>query len=409
MYSLAIYLYMLCARLVALFNRKARLLVRGQRATWRQLRQQAGEGGYVWFHAASLGEFEQGRPLMERLRREHPEKKILLTFFSPSGYEVRKNYEGADLVCYLPFDTPLNARRFVRLVRPEAVFLIKYEFWRNYIDVLHRRHIPIYSVSSIFREGQVFFRFYGRNYARCLRRITHFYVQNEHSRQLLARLGVTAVTVANDTRFDRVIDVRHAARPLPLAETFAKGARVIVAGSSWAPDEDLLIPYFNTHPDVRLILAPHVVSETHLKEIEDRLQRPAVRYTAATPETAAAAHCLIIDCYGCLSSLYRYATVAYVGGGFGVGIHNVPEAAVYGCPVLIGPNNGKFREAQELLANGGCREVHDTAGFTQTIDLLLSDAGELARAGRAAGEYISSNAGATDLIFNDVYGRGRKA
>lgn len=408
MYSLAIYLYMLCARLAALFNRKARLLVRGQRATWHQLRQQAGQEGYVWFHAASLGEFEQGRPLMERLRREHPEKKILLTFFSPSGYEVRKNYEGADLVCYLPFDTPLNARRFVRLVRPEAVFLIKYEFWRNYIDVLHRRHIPIYSVSSIFREGQVFFRFYGRNYARCLRRITHFYVQNEHSRQLLARLGVTAVTVANDTRFDRVIDVRRAARPLPLAETFAKGARVIVAGSSWAPDEDLLIPYFNTHPDVRLILAPHVVSETHLKEIEDRLQRPAVRYTAATPETAAAAHCLIIDCYGCLSSLYRYATVAYVGGGFGVGIHNVPEAAVYGCPVLIGPNNGKFREAQELLANGGCREVHDTADFTQTIDLLLSDADELARAGRAAGEYISSNAGATDLIFNDVYGRERK-
>lgn len=405
MYSLAIYLYMLCANIVALFSRKARLLVRGHRDTWNILRAAAGDRRYVWFHAASLGEFEQGRPLIERLRREHPEKKILLTFFSPSGYEVRKNYEGADLVCYLPFDTPLNARKFVRLARPEAVFLIKYEFWRNYIDVLHRENIPIYSVSSIFRERQVFFRFYGRNYARCLRRLTHLYVQNEHSRQLLAGLGVTAVTVAGDTRFDRVVDIRRAARPLPLAEAFAEGARVLVAGSSWAPDEDLLIPYFNRHPELRLILAPHVVDEAHLKEIEGKLERPCVRYTAATPETAAAAHCLIIDCYGCLSSLYRYATVAYVGGGFGVGIHNVPEAAVYGCPVLIGPNNGKFQEAQALLRNGGCREVHDADDFGRTLDLLFSDAGELARAGRAAGEYISSNAGATELIFNDVYGR----
>lgn len=275
-YSLAIYLYMLCANIVSLFNKKARLMMRGHHQAWKILRQKIGDGEYYWFHAASLGEFEQGRPLMERLRREHPEAKILLTFFSPSGYEVRKNYEVADVVCYLPFDTPANARKFVRLARPKAVFLIKYEFWRNYIDVLHRRGIPVYSVSSIFRENQVFFRWYGQKYARCLRRVTHFFVQNEASRQLLSRLGVTAVSVVGDTRFDRVIDIRNAAKPLPLVERFAKG-QVLVAGSSWAPDEDLIIPFFNAHPELRLVLAPHVVSEEHLKEIERKLQRKTLR------------------------------------------------------------------------------------------------------------------------------------
>lgn len=403
MYSLAIYLYMLCANVVALFNKKARLLTRGHRNTWRILRRDIGDADYYWFHAASLGEFEQGRPLMERLRREHPEAKILLTFFSPSGYEVRKDYDVADVVCYLPFDTPANARKFVRLARPKAVFLIKYEFWRNYIDVLHRRNIPIYSVSSIFREGQIFFRWYGRNYARCLRRVSHFFVQNDASRQLLARLGVTEVTVTGDTRFDRVIDIRHAARPLPLVERFAQGAgAVLVAGSSWPPDEDILIAYFNAHPELRLVLAPHVVSEDHLREIEGKLSRPAVRYTQATPESAAEAHCLIIDCYGLLSSIYRYATVAYVGGGFGVGIHNVPEAAVYGCPVIIGPNNMKFREARDLIDNGGCVEIHGAADFGRAMDTFLTDADALAQAGRAAGGYISDNAGAADTVYRTI-------
>ena len=379
MYSLAIYIYMLCAGVVSLFNRKARLLIRGHRDTWRILRSQIGDRRYVWFHAASLGEFEQGRPLMERLRREHPEKRILLTFFSPSGYEVRKNYEGADVVCYLPFDTPLNARKFVRLAKPEMAFFIKYEFWRNYIDVLYHQEIPVYSVSSIFRENQIFFRPYGYKYARVLRRITHLFVQNEASRELLKRLGVTQVSVVGDTRFDRVIDIRRQARELPVAEAATRQGHVIVAGSTWPPDEDILIPYFNSHPDCRLILAPHVVSEDHLREIEQKLQRPALRYSQATPESAAKADCLLIDGYGLLSSIYRYATVAYVGGGFGVGIHNVPEAAVYGVPVFFGPNNRKFREAQDLL-----------------------DAQALTQAGQAAGRYISNNAGATDAVFSVV-------
>ena len=402
MYSLAIYIYMLCAGVVSLFNRKARLLIRGHRDTWRILRSQIGDRRYVWSHAASLGEFEQGRPLMERLRREHPEKRILLTFFSPSGYEVRKNYEGADVVCYLPFDTPLNARKFVRLAKPEMAFFIKYEFWRNYIDVLYHQEIPVYSVSSIFRENQIFFRPYGYKYARVLRRITHLFVQNEASRELLKRLGVTQVSVVGDTRFDRVINIRRQARELPVAEAATRQGHVIVAGSTWPPDEDILIPYFNSHPDCRLILAPHVVSEDHLREIEQKLQRPALRYSQATPESAAKADCLLIDGYGLLSSIYRYATVAYVGGGFGVGIHNVPEAAVYGVPVFFGPNNRKFREARELIEAGGCFEIHSADDFNRQADRLFADAQALTQAGQAAGRYISNNAGATDAVFSVV-------
>lgn len=400
MYSLGIYLMALGVRVAALFKEKLRKMVQGHRATWQMLRALSGKDTYVWFHAASLGEFEQGRPLMERLRREHPEKKILLTFFSPSGYEVRKNYDGADLVCYLPFDTPLNARRFVKLARPEAAFFIKYEFWRNYIEVLYKRGIPCYSVSSIFRENQIFFRPYGRGYARCLSRMTHLFVQNETSRRLLEGIGVTNVDVVGDTRFDRVLDIRNAAKPLPLAERFAGCWKVLVAGSSWPQDEEIIIPYFNKHPNLKLVLAPHVVSEEHLQAIERQLARPALRYSKATPKAVAEVDCLIIDCYGLLSSIYRYASMAYVGGGFGVGIHNVPEAAVYGIPVIIGPNNKKFREAQALLRCGGCKEIAGTADFEQIMDAWLSDKEALATAGKAAGSYIADNAGAADRIFS---------
>ncbi len=402
MYSLGIYLMALGVRVAALFKEKLRKMVQGHRATWQMLRALGGKDTYVWFHAASLGEFEQGRPLMERLRREHPEKKILLTFFSPSGYEVRKNYDGADLVCYLPFDTPLNARRFVKLARPEAAFFIKYEFWRNYIEVLYKRGIPCYSVSSIFRENQIFFRPYGRGYARCLSRMTHLFVQNETSRRLLEGIGVTNVDVVGDTRFDRVLDIRNAAKPLPLAERFAGCWKVLVAGSSWPQDEEIIIPYFNKHPNLKLVLAPHVVSEEHLQAIERQLARPALRYSKATPKAVAEADCLIIDCYGLLSSIYRYASMAYVGGGFGVGIHNVPEAAVYGIPVIIGPNNKKFREAQALLRCGGCKEIACAADFEQIMDAWLSDKEALATAGKAAGSYIADNAGAADRIFSNT-------
>lgn len=404
MYTIAIYLYALAVRLASLTNRKARLMIKGHRKTWRTLRDHAKERQhYVWFHAASLGEFEQGRPLMERLRREHPEKRILLTFFSPSGYEVRKDYAGADLVCYLPFDTPLNARRFVRLVQPEKAFFIKYEFWHHYIDELHRAGVPVYSVSSIFRNDQIFFRPYGRGYARVLHHFNHFFVQNEASRRLLNSLGVTQVSVTGDTRFDRVIDIRNQAKSLPLAAALTGDSRTIVAGSTWPPDEEILIPYFNRHPELKLIIAPHEVNEERLRSIEQRLKRPALRYSQATPESSAQADCLIIDGYGLLSSLYRYATLAYVGGGFGVGIHNVPEAAVYGVPVFFGPNNQRFREARGLINEGGSFEVTSADDFQAQADRLLADERALAKSGQAAGDYIRRNSGATEAIFREVH------
>ena len=414
MYSLGIYLYALLVRLVAaLGHRKARAMVRGQRDTWRILREKIDPTArYVWFHAASLGEFEQGLPLIERLRREQPSRKILLTFFSPSGYEVRKDYKGADVVCYLPFDSPTAARRFIKWARPEMAFFIKYEFWRNYIDVLSKKSIPVYSVSSIFRPGQIFFRWYGRKYARCLRRITHFFVQNERSVELLHIIGVQDnVTIVGDTRFDRVIDIRNAAKPLPIVEQFTRAKEdsnaapfVLVAGSSWQPDEDILLDYVNRHPDLRLVIAPHVVNDAHVQEIEQKLTTPALRYSQATLENVDDYRVLIIDGYGLLSSIYRYATVAYVGGGFGVGIHNVPEAAVYSIPVIIGPNHQRFAEAVALIANGGCKSIENAEDFSTIMDDFLENPEHIAQAGSAAGDYIHLNAGATPVIYQHVFG-----
>ena len=410
MYTLAIYLYMMAIGIAAIFNKRARQLAVGHRKAFLQLRRQVKAGErYVWFHAASLGEFEQGRPLMERLRRQRPELKILLTFFSPSGYEVRKAWDGADVICYLPLDTPLHVRLFFHYVKPEALFLIKYEFWQNYLKGCRRRGIPVYSVSSIFRPDQVFFRWYGRHgYAHVLDKVTHFFVQNEQSRQLLATLGHTAnVSVVGDTRFDRVLDIRDAAKTLPLVERFAAGADVFVAGSSWPPDEALFIPWFLAHHTeaaaprpLRLVIAPHVISESHLSDIEQALGGcRVVRYSRATEANVADADVLIIDGFGLLSSIYRYARLAMVGGGFGAGIHNVPEAAVYGIPVVIGPNNRNFREAQHLIRAGAAFEVHDAATFSATADRLLSDAHTYAAAAEAARTYIAGNAGATDIIL----------
>lgn len=406
MYSLGIYIYILCVRIASLFNTKARLLLDGHAETFGILaRTLRTNDRYVWFHASSLGEFEQGRPLMERIRQRHPEYKILLTFFSPSGYEVRKNYDGADIVCYMPFDTPRNARRFVRMVKPEKAFFIKYEFWKNFIDELHRSKCEVYSVSSIFRKNQIFFRSYGKPYAKVLHNFTRIFVQNDDSRRLLENVGVTAVSVAGDTRFDRVTDIRNAAKDVDAAKRFAEGAaNVLVVGSSWEPDEDIIIPYFNDHKDLKLILAPHVVNEAHIRRILSALKRPAIRITQAENENRPLQDfdCMIVDTYGMLSSIYRYGNIAYVGGGFGVGIHNVPEAAVYGVPVLIGPNHQKFREAEMLLHLGGCFEITSPDTFAMTMKLLTQNGDSRKKAGNAAGNYILSNAGAADKIFDAI-------
>lgn len=402
LYTLFIYLYALGIALVSPFHKKARLMFRGRIDTFRRLRKEIDPTArYVWFHAASLGEFEQGRPLMERMRRLHPEYKILLTFFSPSGYEVRKNYTGADVICYLPMDTPGNVASFFRLVKPEMAFFIKYEFWLNYIMACHYKKIPVYSVSSIFRKNKIFFRWYGWGYAHVLKWVSHFFVQDEESARLLGSLGIDNVTIVGDTRFDRVLDICRQARPLPLVQKFAEQASIVfVAGSSWPVDEEFIIPYFNAHPFMKLILAPHVIDEMHLRQIESRLKRPSLRYSAATDENISQADCLIVDCYGLLSSIYRYGHVAYVGGGFGAGIHNVPEAAVYGIPVLIGPNNKGFREAQDLLRLGGCFEITGQTLFNALLDRFLPKKNYLAQRGAICSKYIESNAGATEQIFN---------
>lgn len=403
MYELIINLYALCVAVVSLFNKKVRTMRKGEREAFKVLKEKVEPGEkYLWFHAASLGEFEQGRPIMERIRREQPEKKILLTFFSPSGYEVRKNYGGADIICYLPLDTYRNARRFLKLVHPEAAFFIKYEFWWNYLHILKRLGVPVYSVSSIFRPDQVFFRWYGYKYRNVLKCFTRFFVQNEQSRLLLGKLGITDVDITGDTRFDRVLSIMQQAKDLPLVKAFRQDYKVFVAGSSWPPDEDIFIRYFNEHKDWKLIIAPHVIGEDHLRQIMSKLKLRTVRYTQATEDSVRDAQCLIIDCFGLLSSIYGYGDVAYIGGGFGVGIHNVLEAAVWNVPVIFGPNNKRFQEAQDLLASGGGRQIDDYDGFKVLMDCYDSDSERLEADGSKAGNYVKSKAGATDKILSAV-------
>ena len=404
MYNILMYFVWFGVSIAAIFDHKIRLMWRGQRRAFRILKRKVDPNAkYVWVHAASLGEFEQGRPIIERIRLDHPDYKILLTFFSPSGYEVRKNYPGADIITYLPIDTVTNARRFLRTVRPVAAFFIKYEFWYNYLHVLRHRKVPVYSVSSIFRPDQIFFRWYGRQYAHVLKCFTRFFVQNEESRMLLEKIGIHEVEITGDTRFDRVMTIKSLAKELPIVESFVKGSeKVFVAGSSWGPDEDVFIPYFNKHKDWKLIIAPHVIGEVHLKQILSKLQRNTVRFTQTTPEEAATADCLLIDCFGLLSSIYNYGTVAYIGGGFGVGIHNTLEAAVWDMPVIIGPNNKKFEEAQGLMQAGGCFEIHDAAEFETLMNRFDTDKAFLKDSSEKAGQFVKGQAGATDRILYAV-------
>ena len=416
-YNIVIYFVLWGIAIASLFNEKVRKMWRGEREAFKILKQKVDPNAkYIWFHAASLGEFEQGRPLMERIRKDYPQYKILLTFYSPSGYEVRKNYEGADIICYMPVDTRLNAIRFLRLVRPVMAFFIKYEFWSNFLHILKHRNIPTYSVSSIFREDQVFFKWYGRNYAGVLKCFTRFFVQNEESKRLLEGIGITAVDVVGDTRFDRVLQIKEAAKQLPICEAFRTGVassqsadvphhdfKVFVAGSSWPPDENIFIPFFNEHKDWRLLIAPHVIAEEHLKLILSLIKgKKVVRYTQTTPEEAAEADVLIIDCFGLLSSMYNYGDVAYIGGGFGVGIHNTLEAAVWNMPVIFGPNNKKFQEAQGLLKSGGGFEINTYEDFSGLMGSLMNDEAFLKRAGDKAGTFVAHLAGATDKVLASV-------
>lgn len=448
MYNIIIYIYLLGVAVASRFNEKIRKMWRGEREAFNILIDKVDSNAkYIWFHAASLGEFEQGRPIMERIKKEHPEYKILLTFFSPSGYEVRKNYDGADIICYLPLDTPSNARRFLSLVQPCMAFFIKYEFWWNYLSILKKRGIPTYSVSSIFREGQIFFRWYGKQYGRVLSCFTKFFVQNETSKDLLASIGLRNVEITGDTRFDRVLQIKEQAKYLNEVWEFSRyesqmknydGRHTVVVGSSWEHDEDVYLPYFQENPEWKLIIATHVVSKERIEALRNRLEAmgKSVILYSETQEAKKdpsvlwkdfSSHCankegecgmpnypdvikgiinkadvLIINCYGLLSSIYQYGHVAYVGGGFGVGIHNVLEAAVWGMPVLFGPNNKRFHEAQGLIKAHGGMEIDSTESLRNIMNKFKNDKEALQTASSAAEEFVKSNAGATDKTLAEI-------
>lgn len=401
-YNLGITLYGVAIALASLFSNKARLRYAGGRAAVDEMRRRRTPGErYIWFHAASLGEFEQGRALMERLRASHPEYKIALTFFSPSGYEVRKGYAGADVVTYLPLDRPRNVRAFLDALQPEMAVFVKYEYWGNFLFSLKERGVKTYVVSAIFRPDQMFFRPYGGLFVRMLGCFTKIYVQDERSRQLLSGVGIESVEVTGDTRFDRVADIVRRAEELPVAAAFAgEGRPVVVAGSTWPQDEELLARFISVNKDhLRMLIVPHEVSPSRISELCSRLRCSFALYTQTTPEEAGKADCLVVDTVGILSSLYRYGCVAYVGGGFGAGIHNTLEAAVWGIPVVWGPNYHKFKEAEGLAACGGGCAVASYRQMEDALNRLLTDS----TAGASAGEYVRSKTGATDKILAELF------
>jgi 3-deoxy-D-manno-octulosonic-acid transferase len=412
LYSIGIFFYHAGIRLAAIGNHKAKLWVSGRRNLFTHLRNALGKDArpVIWFHCASLGEFEQGRPLIERIKTQHPGYKILLTLFSPSGYEVRKNYAAADFVTYMPVDTTRAAKQFLDIVQPKIVVFVKYEFWLNHLAVLRKRNIPHYLVSAIFRDNQVFFKAYGGIFRAALQGYSHVFTQDQHSAGLLAKIGVKNVSVAGDTRFDRVAEIAAGAKDIPAAALFTAGSRLLVAGSTWKADEDLLLPILKKHIQNgwRMIIAPHEISESRLQSIESALKAigvsdtNVVRFSKGAIHLPADVRVMIIDNIGMLSSLYRYGSVAYIGGGFGKNIHNTLEAAVYGIPVVFGPMYEKFNEALGLIACKGGFGVHSPRELEIAIDSLLGDENHRAVAGRNAGAFVKENTGATEKILSVI-------
>lgn len=407
------FIYFFLVRIASLWNEKAKKLVRGNKTALKLLAERVTDGRWVWFHAASVGEFEQGRPIIEKLKSEHPELCILLTFFSPSGYEMHKNYSGADIVSYLPFATIRNAKRFLDIVKPEKAFFIKYEFWPAYLKQLRKRRIPAYSVASVFRKEQAFFRpLIGNVYRSLLRCFTLLFVQDENSKLLLENHGITNVSVTGDPRFNRVMQIASNAMEMPLAEHFTEGMaenrtgglhkkdKILVAGSTWPADEELLAQYIETHHDVRLILVPHEIDANHLKTIFRIFEGRYIRYSEATLKNIDLERILVVDRLGMLSSLYRYADVAYIGGGFGVGIHNTLEAAVYGVPVVWGKNYHRFREAQGLIAAGAGIAVDNYQTLETALDTAFKQQIQM---GQCARNYILAEADAADKIYSQIF------
>lgn len=402
-YNAGITGYRLAIRLAAPFHEKAALWVKGRKNIRKQIAQlRRKDERLVWFHAASLGEFEQGRPVMEALKEAEPSTKILLTFFSPSGYEIRKNYAGADYILYLPADTPANARFFIEQLKPDAAVFIKYEFWYNYLHELHKHQIPTYLISAIFRPGQPFFKSWGTLHRRMLRFFTRLFVQDEESVQLLGSIGIQNVQRTGDTRFDRVKQIAEAAKEIEKVKQFCNGHPVVVCGSTWPPDENILTDYINnTSGSYKWIIAPHEIGESHIKTILEKCKKKTVRYTQNTVSFADY-EVLIVDCIGLLSSIYRYGQISYIGGGFGVGIHNTLEAAVYGIPVIFGPKYQKFHEAISLIQAGGAFSIGNGEQLREVLDSLIQTPVIAETAGQKALAYVESRLGATAIIIKEL-------
>ena len=405
MYTFSILLYTLFAKCLSLWNKKARLWVAGRKNLIPTIQSQLnGNEEIVWFHCASLGEFEQGRPLMELIKTKQPNTKILLTFFSPSGYEIRKNYEGADYIFYLPTDTPKHAKRFLDIVNPKCIFFVKYEFWYNYIRQAYKRKIPFYSVACVFRPQQFYFSWCGKWFAKQLAKITHFFTQDQTSADLLRTINITQSTVCGDTRFDRVCQIVKNAKEIPFFANYCQNAFTIVAGSTWLPDEKILakLMYSST---IQLIIAPHEIHEEHLASVEKLFSDfSPIRYSQIVKNNIKLVEnkVIIIDSIGMLSSLYRYGDVAYVGGGFGVGIHNILEAAAHGKPVVFGPNYKKFKEAADLIRLQGAFSGKNHTEIEKIILLLYSQESFRNEAENQALQYVENNAGATERVYNFV-------
>ncbi len=398
-YNIAMCLMVLTIKFCALFKKKMYHREKGSKQIWQKLSIADKTAKYIWVHVASFGEFEQGRPVIETIKEKNPEAKILLTFFSPSGYEICKNYPLADIVCYLPIDTPRNARRFVNAIQIEKAIFVKYEFWRNILSELKKREIPTYLISSTFRKNQLFFSPCGISHRKVLNCFTHIFVQNESSKNLLQKINIHDVTISGDTRFDRVVKIVQNAKQFPLIRIFAESQNVLVAGSTWEKDEKIIIKHFNKNHSQKLIIAPHEISKHRLEVLCSKIKRPYVKYSEATEENVTQADCLVIDGFGLLSSIYQYGSLAYIGGGFGVGIHNTLEAAVWKIPIIFGPNYQKAEEAKDLIACGGAISVTNQEEYKKALTQLLNEK----NAGEQAGIYVQQHAGSTDLIMNLIF------
>ncbi len=406
LYNLSIHLYILAIRLAARWNPKAKKWINGRKNIFQNIKKEfQPDAPVVWVHAASLGEFEQGRPLIEAIKKQYPTHKIVLTFFSPSGYEIRKNYDAADYICYLPADTPRNVARFLDLIQPDLAIFIKYEFWFNYLNTLKKRNTPTLLVSAVFRPQQVFFRPYGQFFKRMLFCFEHIFVQDEASFNLLSQNGIQNATVVGDTRMDRVWQLSRQASKIPIVDSFKANNELLICGSTWPADEALLFPTFQeiktTQPNLKFILAPHQIDEAHIQQIEANLSCSNIRYSQANEANVQGIDVLIIDNIGMLSSLYCYGKYAYIGGGFGSGIHNTQEAFVYGLPVIFGPKYNKFKEAVDLVTQGGAFVIQDSKAFEKTLD-SLSDETTYATASQVCLDYVQKHKGATERIMTYI-------